>query len=630
MALSTYTYEQLGFGTELGPLTGKEKDALEKSWAVAFASDIFPYIDEKIFAPLYSERKSRRNVPVNVLAGAMLLQEIRGMSDEDLVEAAMFDLRLRTALHITNAVGQPLSLRTIQRFRTRLKRHRESSGEDLLGICFDGIGDRLESFLQKYARYMVNAARTAEENRNRRMAKDRLSEEEKGQTAPGENPDHAGNKAETNQAEIKAETNQAEIKAETNQAETKAETNMAETSKAGAGTETGQALSDGNWPGEKVFDLSIIADPDRIRENCLPVHSNHSFFADEAELARGARQPAGTAGRSVFRFSLNGSWKFSCAAKPADSAAGFESPDYDCHLWADIRVPSNIEMEGYGVIPDPVYQDHAGIRENIIPGQDLFDFNPTASYVKYFCLSSSMKRFVEEGSPLIISFQGVEGGFALWCNGHYVGYSEDCFAPSEFDLTPFLAEGENTLAVRVFGRTSSSRQDSRDHYRFSGIFRDVYLYTVPAAHLFDLRILPEPDENLETGRLKIEAQVQISKPYADREKSRKQRLRLYYALKKGEEQVLEGSAAVNGTESCKVRISEELASPALWSAEDPQLYDLILRLISEKREEAEEIKDAEEKKEIEEPKEIEETKEIKEEIKETEAGAADESEKTDL
>ena len=186
MALSTYTYEQLGFGTELGPLTGKEKDALEKSWAVAFASDIFPYIDEKIFAPLYSERKSRRNVPVNVLAGAMLLQEIRGMSDEDLVEAAMFDLRLRTALHITNAVGQPLSLRTIQRFRTRLKRYRESSGEDLLGICFDRIHDRLEPFLQKYAKYMVKAARIAEVNRNRRMAG---GENHTGMTGVG---DHTG------------------------------------------------------------------------------------------------------------------------------------------------------------------------------------------------------------------------------------------------------------------------------------------------------------------------------------------------------------------------------------------------------------------------------------------------------
>ena len=170
MALSTYTYEQLGFGTELGPLTDKEKNALEKSWATAFASDIFPYIDEKIFAPLYSERKSRRNVPVNVLAGAILLQEIRGMSNEDLVEAAMFDLRLRTALHITNAVGQPISLRTIQRFHTRLRRYRESSGEDLLGICFDRIRDRLEPFLQKYAKYMVKAARIAEVNRNRRMA----------------------------------------------------------------------------------------------------------------------------------------------------------------------------------------------------------------------------------------------------------------------------------------------------------------------------------------------------------------------------------------------------------------------------------------------------------------------------
>ena len=168
MALSTYTYEQIGFGTELGPLTDKEKDALENSWAAAFASDIFPYIDERIFIPLYSDRKSRRNVPVNVLACALLLQEIRGMSDEDLVEAAMFDLRLRTALHITNAVGQPLSLRTIQRFRTRLKRHKSTAGEDLLQICYDRISDKVTSFVQKYAKYMARTAPNTEESRGRR------------------------------------------------------------------------------------------------------------------------------------------------------------------------------------------------------------------------------------------------------------------------------------------------------------------------------------------------------------------------------------------------------------------------------------------------------------------------------
>ena len=208
MALSTYTYEQLGFGTELGPLTDKEKNALEKSWATAFASDIFPYIDEKIFAPLYSERKSRRNVPVNVLAGAILLQEIRGMSNEDLVEAAMFDLRLRTALHITNAVGQPISLRTIQRFHTRLRRYRESSGEDLLGICFDRIRDRLEPFLQKYAKYMVKAARIAEVNRNRRMAG---GENHTGMAEAGEQTGTAGTGGQTGTAGIGDHTGTAEI-----------------------------------------------------------------------------------------------------------------------------------------------------------------------------------------------------------------------------------------------------------------------------------------------------------------------------------------------------------------------------------------------------------------------------------
>jgi hypothetical protein len=103
--------------------------------------------------------------------------------NEDLVEAAMFDLRLRTALHITNAVGQPISLRTIQRFHTRLRRYRESSGEDLLGICFDRINDRMEPFLQKYAKYMVKAARIAEVNRNRRMAG---AGEQAGMTGVGE------------------------------------------------------------------------------------------------------------------------------------------------------------------------------------------------------------------------------------------------------------------------------------------------------------------------------------------------------------------------------------------------------------------------------------------------------------
>ncbi len=544
MALSTYTYEQLGFGTELGPLTDKEKDALEKSWAAAFASDIFPFIDEQIFIPLYSERKSRRNVPVNVLAGAMLLQEIRGMSDEDLVEAAMFDLRLRTALHITNAVGQPLSLRTIQRFRTRLKRHKETTGQDLLRICYDGIGDRLRPFLEKYAKYMAGSGQPAAESRSRRTSR---------RDAGRENA------------------------------------SVSSAARTGAGKEKnpGTAALQGQ---EKDFDLSIAADPAVFKVNCLPAHSDHVFFADEKELEKGAQQPSGTAGDSVFRYSLNGLWKFSYADKPADAPAGFAALSYDCRPWADIRVPAHIQMEGYDVPAYINYQYPWDGREDIIPGEIPEHFNPTASYVKYFSIPASMQSRLEEGSPLIISFQGVESGFALWCNGRYVGYSEDSFTPSEFDLTPYIMTGENKLAVRVFKWTSSSWLESQDFFRFSGIFRDVYLYTVPRAHLYDLRIRPVLNDTLTVGRLSIEAQIRFSGTYGEElaaDGGRRERLRLYYVLTKGEEQILSGTADILADAADKkkgnagVTVTEMVPFPVLWSAEDPQLYDLTLRLVSE-------------------------------------------------
>lgn len=549
MALSTYTYEQLGFGTELGPLTDKEKDALEKSWAAAFAAEIFPFIDERIFIPLYSERKSRRNVPVNVLAGAMLLQELRGMSDEDLVEAAMFDLRLRTALHITNAVGQPLSLRTIQRFRTRLKRYREAGGEDLLRVCFDGIRDKITPFLEKYAKYMAGSGQPAPESRGRRRG--------------------------TARANVTRET-ASFVSADGKTASGKAEKQEEE------------AL----MTQEKQFDPGIPADPTVFKENCLPAHSDHIFFADEEELERGAEQPAGTAGDSVFRYSLTGLWKFSYAEKPADAPDGFEAVSYDCRTWADIRVPAHIQMEGYDVPAYINYQYPWDGREDLIPGEIPEHFNPTASYVKYFSVPASMQFLLEQGSPLIVSFQGVESGFALWCNGHYVGYSEDSFTPSEFDLTPYLVTGENKLAVRVFKWTASSWLESQDFFRFCGIFRDVYLYTVPRAHLYDLRIRPTLNDTLTVGTLSIEAQIRLSGK--NRAKKRAdagagERLCLYYALTRGEEQVLCGAADIPAdafdkkTGAALVSIREMAPSPLLWSAEDPQLYDLTLRLISEKR-----------------------------------------------
>jgi hypothetical protein len=105
------------------------------------------------------------------------------------------------------------------------------------------------------------------------------------------------------------------------------------------------------------------------------------------------------------------------------------------------------------------------------------------SYVKVFEVPANM-----EGRPVFISFQGVEAACYVWLNGHFVGYSEDSFTPAEFELTPYLLEGANKLAVEVYQRCTGSWLEDQDFWRFSGIFREVYLYTVPELHVQDLRI----------------------------------------------------------------------------------------------------------------------------------------------
>lgn len=359
----------------------------------------------------------------------------------------------------------------------------------------------------------------------------------------------------------------------------------------------------------RSFDMDMIRDPEVFKDNCLPAHSDHVVFADEKELLLGADQPAGTAGTSAFRYSLNGIWKFSYAERPADAVQGFEAPEYDCGNWADIRVPAHIQMEGYDIPAYINYQYPWDGREDIIPGEVPEKFNPTATYVKYFSLP-----FVMQGRPLFISFQGVESGFALWLNGQYVGYSEDTFTPSEFDLTPFVREGVNKLAVRVFKWTASSWLESQDFYRFSGIFRDAYLYTVPEAHLYDLKICPKLDESLSEGRLQVRAKILMEDISG---------VRIDYTLEKptssptvaqplqggdacdqliektnadggGKVPVLCGSVAVGGEDGNggktgfssgmllrEISFEGTVDHPALWSAEDPQLYSLTLRLVRE-------------------------------------------------
>ena len=314
------------------------------------------------------------------------------------------------------------------------------------------------------------------------------------------------------------------------------------------------------------FEIKKIHDPKFFKENCMAAHSDHVAYADEKEAEER---------KSSFRLPLDGVWKFHYARNYAQTVSGFEAEDFDCKCWEDIRVPAHIQMEGYDIPQYVNIQYPWDGREDVWRDAVPSEFNP-ASYVKYFTLPEGFRK-----NGLYISFQGVESGFALWLNGHYVGYSEDSFTPSDFDLTPYVKEGENKLAVQVFKWTSSSWCEDQDFYRFSGIFRSVYLYTMPKVHVYDLKVQPVVDEAVLNADLLVTMQMRGEG---------KARLTLtgsrnYSVLEEKEEQIIfsEELPVSDG----EVHFEKEVKKPDLWSAEIPNLYTLTIECFDQNGERSE-------------------------------------------
>ena len=300
----------------------------------------------------------------------------------------------------------------------------------------------------------------------------------------------------------------------------------------------------------KTFDYSLVKDPQYFKDGRMDAHSDHTYYRDGEEAQEK---------ETSFRYDLNGIWKFHYARNYGSAIPGFEKEEYCCKDWDDIRVPAHIQMEGYDAPQYANVQYPWEGHEDIHPGEIPEHFNPVASYVKYFEVPEEM-----QGKRLFISFQGAESGIALWLNGHFVGYSEDSFTPSEFELTEYVKEGENKLAAQVFKWTASSWCEDQDFFRFSGIYRDVYLYTVPEVHVYDLQIRAIPDETLSAAALEIrtntwgKGEVKIT-------------------LSKDGETVIEDKKALDGEEIYAWKVE----NPVLWSAEDPQLYDLTMEIYNE-------------------------------------------------
>ncbi|MBP5197578.1 MAG: beta-galactosidase, partial [Lachnospiraceae bacterium] len=280
------------------------------------------------------------------------------------------------------------------------------------------------------------------------------------------------------------------------------------------------------------FSHEQVKDPAFFKNNRVEAHSDHKFY-----------------GREPFYLSLNGLWKFKYAKNIKSVIKGFERDDYDCRDWDDIRVPAHIQMEGYDAPQYVNVQYPWDGLEEIEPGQIPEDFNPVGCYVKYVSLHGDRKESAN------ISFQGVESAFALWINGEYVGYSEDSFTPAEFYISPFLRDGINKIAVEVFKWSSSSWLEDQDFFRFSGIFRDVYIYFEPDVHIRDVALFPDLSGDFLKGIIKVELKV-------------KGKGRIEASLKDNDKkEVASVKKKINPSE--KTVFSLEVDKPNLWSAEKP-------------------------------------------------------------
>ena len=216
-----------------------------------------------------------------------------------------------------------------------------------------------------------------------------------------------------------------------------------------------------------IPDMKWLEDPTVFRVNRLDAHSDHICYTSPEEA---------DTGKTSLRQSLDGAWIFKWSKNPDSRPADFWQEGFDLSGFTTIQVPGHMETQGYDKIhyTNKLYpwDGHA----ELLPPHIDWEFNPVGSYVKEFDLDDGLK-----GKGVCISFQGIEQAAFVWLNGQFVGYSEDTFTPSDFDLTPYIKETGNRLCVQVHKRCSGAWIEDQDFFRFSGIFRPVFLYAKPIA-----------------------------------------------------------------------------------------------------------------------------------------------------
>ena len=299
--------------------------------------------------------------------------------------------------------------------------------------------------------------------------------------------------------------------------------------------------------------LNWLKNPEVFAVNRVTAHSDHKFYN----------------GSNTLRQSLNGTWKFLYAENPESRKADFYKTDCTEKGFADIQVPGHIQLQGYGRCQYVNIMYPWDGRETVTAPEIPVKENPVGSYVTYFDVDEALL-----GKEIYLSFQGAESAIYVWVNGTFVGYSEDSFTPSEFLITPYLKEKNNKLAVEVYRFCSGSWLEDQDFWRFSGIFRDVFLYGVPKLHVRDMELTA--DYQYEDGSGSFSATLSLMGKVTDGVSAK---VTLRDTM--GTEVFSETMRCEPKDEGTVLVVNRQLEAVLPWSAEEPNLYTFFAELTDE-------------------------------------------------
>ena len=319
-------------------------------------------------------------------------------------------------------------------------------------------------------------------------------------------------------------------------------------------------------------DMKWLDNPEVFKVNQLEAHSDHSYYLDYSDMKKE---------KNPLLQSLNGQWEFAYSKNVMERPVEFYKETFDASGFDKIMVPGHIELAGYDKIryintmyPWEGKEYHRGAYSMEATGAEegMFSeaqYNPVGSYIKYFDLDKNMC-----GKRIHICFEGVEEAMYLWLNGQFIGYAEDSFTPSEFDLTPYIKEKGNVLAVQVHKMSTAAFLEDQDFFRFFGIFRNVTLKAIPDVHLEDVWFKPVLNQDNERGSVSVSMKVSATDS---------QNVTAGFILKDREENILvEKSLQLNKENNhLEGTICVDLESVKLWDNHNPYLYHAYVELKAE-------------------------------------------------